>query len=180
MTIDEPVTIQERYARAATSSNLAPKAEERTDLDLMIASGMAMQRCSPMQLAALRVQRMIDTGDQRDLWLVVEHYTVELAEHLARKGRRQINKDGRRMLSTSVLHWMMHMTCDYCGGTGKIAMEGTAGTRAETCSACHGSGIKPLSRAVPSIHARTALWLVDEVNKHSREAIKKMRLLLKN
>jgi len=175
---DDRVTTAERYAKALTSGNLVPSLTRQTDLDVMLAAGAAV-RASPDRMAALRIQRMIETRDTRDLWSVVEHYDNALAQYLDRGGRRMIPKAGRRYLVTQILHWMMHMGCDYCGGTGKIAEEGTAGTRTDICPACHGAGVKPLSREVPHVHARTALWLVDEIHKHSREAIRQMRVLLR-
>ena len=131
-------------------------------------------------MAALRVRRMVESGDRRDIGAVVEFYDGELAGYLSRKGRRQMPKDGRRYLIAAVLTWMMHQRCDWCGGTGVIPREGTAGKLTDTCDTCHGSTIKPLSRAVPHTHARTALWLVDEINQQAREALKHMNVLLAN
>ncbi|MEO8807916.1 MAG: hypothetical protein ABI433_17685, partial [Burkholderiaceae bacterium] len=164
----------ERYARASGSSNLAPGGEGRTDLDILLAAGLAA-RARPERIAALRVQRMIDAQDMRDIYSVVEYYDTEVAQHLSRKGRKQIPKDARRTLIVAIVNWMMRTECGYCGGTGVVAREGTAGRLTDTCDACHGSGVKPLSRAVPHAHARTALWLVDEINQSAREALKSMR-----
>lgn len=163
--------------RAASSSNLAPNSEGRSDLDLLIAAGLASQ-ANPNRIMALKVQRMIDTGHLGEVWAVVEHYDAMLNGHLSRKGRRPMPKSARRALVAQILHWMMFPGCDYCGGTGKIAEEGTAGRLVHTCTGCHGSGVKPLSRSVPHAFSRHALWLVDEINQHSREAIKQMRVLL--
>lgn len=172
---DPPTTLAEKYARASNSGHLSPKTEanSRSDLDLMLAAAFATRK-HPEWVAALQVQRMIDAQDTRDMWTIVEYYSDDLAGHLSRKGRKQMPKPARVTLILSVVHWMMHMGCDYCGGTGVQAEEGTAGTRTNGCSACHSTGVRPLSRVVPSAHGRTALWLVDEINKHSREAIKEM------
>lgn len=177
MTIDEPVTLKERYMRATSSSNLAPGGEGRTDLDVLIAAGLAAQ-AKPDRIMALKVQRMIDSGELGEVWPVVEHYDAMLNAYCSRKGRRPMPKVARRALVTQVLHFLMFPMCDFCGGTGKIAEDGTAGRLTYTCTGCHGAGVKPLSRQVPHAYSRHALWLVDEINQHSREAIKQMRVLL--
>lgn len=177
MTLDDPITLKERYMRATTSSNLAPGGEGRTDLDVLIAAGLAAQ-AKPDRIMALKVQRMIDSGQLGEMWAVVEFYDDMLNGYCSRKGRRPMPKAARRALVAQVLHWLMYPGCDYCGGTGKIAEEGTGGRLAHTCTGCHGAGIKPLARAVPHAFARHSLWLVDEINQSSREAIKQMRFLL--
>lgn len=188
MTIDdEPVTLRERYAKAATTGRLDPKA---SDIDILIAAGLAVRTKHvggrevevPVNYAlvnALRVQRMIDLGDKRDLWDIVEWYDKLLVEHLKRKGRKQMPAMGRRALVTDVLKWMCDNRCGWCGGTGVVAREGTAARLTDPCEACHGSGIKPLARAVAHQHARTALWLVDTINMHSRQAFKEMWKVLR-
>lgn len=178
MTQDPPVTIAERYARASSSGNLAPLVDERTDLDVMIAAGIA-SKAKPDRIAALKVQRMIVTGELGEVYAVVEHYDGILAGYLSRKGRRPMHKEARRALIVEVLHWMMFPKCEFCGGTGKMTEEGTAGKLYHTCSACHGATIKPLSRAVPHHFAKHAHYLVDDINQHSREALKQMNRLLR-
>lgn len=177
-TEDKP-TMAERYVRAAASLNLTPDADERTDLDILIAAGLSVQY-NPDRIAALRVLRMVDTQRLEDLQPVVEHYEASLAAYLARGGRRSIPQAGRRALIMAVLNWQMHKACDFCGGTGRVPRDVDAEGReaavlTQMCDVCHSSGIKPLSRAVPSAHGRTALWLVDQMAMHAREAIKDMR-----
>ena len=191
MTLDDPVTLAERYARATSSSHLAPGGEGRTDLDMMIAAGLAVTKTRPKPgeeaprvnhnwVNALRVLRLIATEDMNDVHLIVEHYDGLLNGHLARKGNRPMPKPARRSLIVAVLQWKVHLRCDACGGAGKLAEDGEPGRGKMmlTCDACHGAGIKPLSRAVPQAHGRQAQWLVDTIDQHSREAIKQMRLLL--
>lgn len=178
MTQDPPVTTAERYARASSTGNLAPIVDERTDLDVLIAAGIAA-KAAPGRMMALRVQRMVTTGDMGELFTVVEHYDALLNAYLQRGGRRPMRKDARRELVVEVLHWMAHPKCGFCGGTGKDVVEGTAGKQASVCGGCHGSGIKPLSRAVPHAFAKHALYIVDNINENSREALRHMRFLLK-
>lgn len=177
MSTDSPVTLKERYARAVGSSHLSPRGEGRTDLDVLIAAGLAA-RARPERIAALKVQRMAETGDLSDSYSVVEHYDAALNGYLGRKGRKPMPKGARRELVVSVLRWYMDQQCPYCGGTGRIAQEGTAGRLTHVCDGCHGSGVKPLARAVPHAYGKHALWLADEINKNGREAIKQMRALL--
>lgn len=177
MSTDSPVTLRERYVRAASSSHLAPGGDGRTDLDVLIAAGLAA-KAEPKRIFALKVQRMAETGDWSEGHGVVEHYDATLNGYLSRKGRRPMPKPARRELVVAVLRWYMDQKCHYCGGTGKIAQEGTGGRLTHVCDGCHGSGVRPLSRAVPHAYAKHALWLVDEINQHSREAVKQMRKLL--
>jgi hypothetical protein len=173
----DPITTRERHANASVSSNLAPGGLGRTDLDVLIAAGVAAQ-CRPDRMAALRVYRMIDTGNTQDLWSLVQHYDVALANHLAKRGRRQMNKMARTALINRVLFWLMHPGCEFCGGTGLVAHEGTGGRLAGPCVACHESGVQPLSRSVPPAYGDHAAWLVDQINAQGQEAVAHMRWLL--
>lgn len=182
MTTDDPVTIAERYSTAAGASTLAPTGAA---IDILIAAAKAVTKPNTSSINwnwvyALQVQRMVVTGQLGEAFAVVEHYDSMLNGHLSRKGRRPMPKPARRALVVSVLHWKMHMRCEFCGGAGQAAADGDdgRGKRLFTCSACHGAGVKPLSRAVPHEHARTAHWLDDMMNQHAREAFKQMRVLL--
>lgn len=181
-TDDLPPSLAERYAVATSSSRLVADADERTDLDYLIAAGVAAKD-KPERIAALKVLRMVETQRLDDLHSVVEHYDAALATYLSRGSRRQIPRAGRRALIVQVLNWQMHKGCDFCSGAGLVPRDvDSEGREAYAltmmCDACHGSGIKPLSRAMPSFQARIGLWLVDQMNMHAKDAIKHMRKLL--
>jgi hypothetical protein len=175
----EPVNTRERHARACVSTNLAPGGLGRTDLDVLIAAGVAAQ-CRPDRMAALRVYRMIDTGDTQDLWSLVNHYDGVLHNHLLKKTRRPMHKQARVALIHRVLYWLMHPGCEFCGGTGLVAQDGTAGRLTGPCEACHGTGVHPLSRSVPHAYGDMAAWLVDQIDAHGHEAIEHMKWLLRS
>jgi hypothetical protein len=141
---DAPVTTRERLATASTGSDLTPG---RGDLNVLIASGMAAHQ-RPERMAGLRVKRMIDTGDIKDLWPVVEHYDAALAGYLGKKGRRPMPEAARRVLISRVLTWLMGPGCEFCGCTGHIAQDGTAGTRSSRCAAPPSQTARPV-RASP-------------------------------
>ena len=175
-----PVTLLERYARAGNSANLSSTHTDldlRDDTDLMIAAG-TVARARPSLVAALRVQRMVTERDPRDARLLIEFYDKELAHYLSKPSRRQLPKPARHILILETFRWLLDPDCPYCIGTGKFAHEGTAGRLSDDCNGCHGSGKKPLARAIAPAYARAAEWLVDEIKQNSAEAVKQMRVLL--
>lgn len=175
---DPPRTLAERYANSSNASYLNPGAGASA-LDVVIAMALATRR-HPERVAAVQVDRMVVLQDLRDLHPVIEFYCDALAHYLLRKQRSPMPRQTRGALVTAVVKWKMHQTCDYCGGTGLVAEEGTAGTRTYGCAGCHSTGVAPLARAVPNAHTRLALWLVDEMNSHAKAAYVAARPFLSN
>lgn len=177
MSILEPITVAERYARATRSSDLGQSAEHQTDADVLIAAGIAASG-NQRKILALAIYRLGVTGDMSGIHPIVEACDGWMAGHLSRKGNRPMPRAARRALIVDVLGWYMHPRCDYCGGTGVIAEEGTAGRMTSACTGCHGSGMKPLERQVPRAHVQPAQWLADQIQQYAAVIHSEMARLL--
>ncbi len=166
-TTSERVTVAEQYARATTSGDLRMASDHRTDADVLLAAGIAAGN-DPRRQLALKIYRMGVTGSLEGLSDVVHACEDWLSAYLQKKhGGRVVPQRARAALVTDVLKWYMNQTCDYCGGPGVVATEGTAGRLTEQCPACHGMGKKSLARAVPHTHIKPAEWLATQIQQHA-------------
>lgn len=138
--------IQERYETARNSSNL--KSLERTsfsDSDILAASGMAGQKNSDAML----------------LWQVAfqdkTSAKLKLVEMLSERLMRQMLKHrwtgNPRTVAMECVAWMLHGTCQPCGGLGYKVIPGTPSLSDELCGHCHGTG----KVALPETYAHA--WL---------------------
>lgn len=177
---EERATIAEQYARAATSGDLRQVVDHRTDADVLLAAGIAASG-KPRLTLALTIYRMGVTGNTEGIGPVIDACDHWLSAYMHRKsGGRVMPVRARRALVVDVLRWYMHPTCDYCGGPGVIAADGTGGRLTESCPACHGSGKKPLQRAVPHTHIKPAEWLATQIEQHAATIHAEMARLLSN
>lgn len=158
MSFEHPVTVADRYASAANTSNLRVK-ETFCDADLLLAAGIAASK-NREKSVALAVYRVGVTGDRSGLPAIVD----ELADWLIVSRQRVIPKAARRALVMSVLVWWFEPACRYCNGHGFAAIENTSSLGTEECGACHGSGRRPLAREVPQAHAARAQWLAAKLD----------------
>jgi hypothetical protein len=166
-TASDRVTAAERYARAASSTDLTAHADARCDADKLIAAGWAAQ--DPDHALALGLYRMAVTGDTQGLHPLVERAAGWINAWSSHKGRRMLARAQRIELAAQVLHWWLRPTCGYCEGRGfeLVDSEHEDGARAlsdQPCEACHGSGKRPLVREVPSHLQGHAKHLADKLD----------------
>jgi hypothetical protein len=161
MNVDDPMTVSDRYARAATTSDLTVgRWQKVTDMNTLLAAAIAAGKDRDRQLA-LSLQRIAVTGDRSGLRLIMDDIDSWLAQH---KGRL-IPRMARRALAMTVLVWWFEPACRYCNGNKFVAIENTGRLSDEACISCHGSGRRPLAREVPAAHARQAEWLAAKLDR---------------
>lgn len=144
-------SIQERYEIARNSSNL--KSLERTtfsDSDVLVAAGMAAQQNED----ALLLWSVAFQGHSAD-----KH---KLVENLARKLDRYLDihrLDGSpTQIAMECVAWLLHGTCQPCGGRGYKTIPGTPHLSDDLCDYCHGTGKVELPRT--EAHD----WLKDHID----------------
>lgn len=141
---DRP-TITERYSRATNSSNLAVKADARTDTDMLIASGWTpalmgsiLRRLQAEWDGAQKSPRMSETDF---LLLLMNLRTLGNAIHAAelwcvKKGISNPGETARKAINL-----YLDSNCQKCHGRGKLLMQGAARpTLGSDCPACRGTG----------------------------------------
>lgn len=174
---DDVVTIGERYASATHSSDLTPRMDGMTDADVLLAAGIAAGGDERL-LIALKLWRMRVNGDMDGLYSVVGRADGWMSGYLSRKGNRPIPKAARMALVADTMKWWLHPTCSYCNGHGFIEVPDTNRLSTVACTACHGTGQRPLARAVPHAHAKPAQWLAGELDKLAAVIHKRMSIVL--
>lgn len=188
----ERAGIAERYVIATQSTDLHQGAGS-CDADVLVAAALAAS-CITMvdgrevidhakrkkYSLALAAYRYGVTGDKSGIWPIVEACDEWLIASLKRKNKKLPPQQTRRALVVATLGWYANQRCDYCGGTGVIAEEGTAGKMTEVCSSCRGTGKKSLEREVPRHLKEHAEWIVTQINQHVALIHRAMSKLLSN
>lgn len=171
---------QERYIRAAQTSDLSVNLIAPSDADHLIAAGFASAR-NPRRILALKLHRMMVTGrivGARDLSYDLG---AMLRTHMIRA--RQGVKTGRvpnlaetAKMSMLVIKWMRHPTCPSCHGRRHPVITGTPHLdTSRVCSECHGTGQRPVERLVRTEYADDVRWLVSEIDLIVRQTFDAMR-----
>lgn len=164
---DDKITAAERYARAATTTDLTPNLSGRCDADKLIAAGWVAR--DPRRAAALALYRMAVTGDTNGLQPIADTMDGWLNGKLQRKGAKPMPKVQRREMVVHVLRWWLQPTCGYCEGRGfeLLGDDDAPGARAlsdRACKACHGTGKRPVEREVPPHLKEAARLLADQLD----------------
>jgi hypothetical protein len=164
------ITVAEKYAMASTSSHLGVNLERRCDADLLIAAGWAAS--DPKRAAALALYRMSVAGNTQGLETVIDTMDGWLNGRMQRRGIRPMPRHQRRELVAAVLRWWIRPVCGYCEGRcfelipRDEAAESGAGVLSGTpCTACHGTGRRPVEREVPNHLGGAARELADELDR---------------
>lgn len=154
--------IIERYSAAVHSDNLA--VDERTvmsDTDVLGAAGLAA-RSEPLGVALTRFFAGGKAGP------VVEELTI-LVFKRARTVGVKLSQVQAVDLSTAVLGWYRHGTCQPCGGTGYQLIPGTP-SLGDECTHCHGTGRLPFDRQFHEGTRDLARWLSGEIDRSQTAA----------
>ena len=125
MDADNPCTLEERYTRATTSSNLKCEADTRSDVDVLIAAGW-----SPSRLGAA-LMRLHTRKDRNGL--------ERVHEQLAREASRQ-GAERPEAVAAAVLAWWLNRNCKACSGRKFELIPGTPSLSARSCKLCKGTG----------------------------------------
>lgn len=170
-------TVDEAYATAGNSSNLAVKADRRSDADVLIAAGWtpgllggALMRLHSEWDGAAKKRRM----DETDAFLLFGQLNSlrRAVDGVAAWAERKGHKEPRTLANAVLIYWL-HDSCQPCLGRG-YAVIGGAPVLGRPCRKCGGSG----KRNPPGGEAgRAALNMMDECIHVARQS---MRLRLRN
>ena len=134
--------ISVRYAIARSTSNL--KSEVRTThsaADIIAAAGSAGQTHGDALLMLAAV-----TTDKPSAKLALAH----MLEHkLADVMARQRWRGSPRKIAQEVVAWVLHGTCQPCGGRGEQSIPNTPSLTGHACNHCQGTGKVHISSADP-------------------------------
>lgn len=175
--MDAPRTIEESYTSAGNASDLTVKAEQRGDVDVLIAAGWTpgllggvLMRLHSEWDGAARKRHM----DETEAFLLFSQLKTlrravdGIAAWAARKGHKE-----PRTLANAVLIYWLHDICQPCEGRGHEVIPGTPALGA-ACKRCGGSG----KRKPPGGEAgKAALNMMDRDIQVARSM---MRLRLRN
>ena len=161
----EDLSIQERYAVAATSDSLQPGA----DLDVLIAAALAsgMDR---RRATALELERMRATGERAAIPGLLHELAGWLAHRQARGHGRPAPRSQREAASLTVLGWWFAPACTACGGLGFRRLTQAPALSAQACHACGGAG-RP---GLPNEDDGDARWLAAEIERLAAAALADM------
>lgn len=170
---DTARTVEEQYTRATTSSNLRCKADERSDVDLLIAAG-----CTPGILggALMRLHSEFDSssekrpGSKTDAILLMGKLkslprVLEALEDWALL--RGMDAPGK--LAQAVTAYYLDSMCTACEGRGHERIAGTP-SLGRQCKVCRGTGKRkePMGEA-----GRLMLGLCDMAVYSARQSMRK-------
>lgn len=166
-------TIEERYTRATTSSNLRCKADERSDVDILIACGLtpgilgaALMRLASEYDSSSEKQARTGTdaillmGKLKSLPRVLE----ALEDWAALRGMGAPAK-----LAQAVTAYYLDSMCSACEGRGHERIAGTP-SLGRQCKVCRGTGKRkePMGEA-----GRQMLNMMDDAVMVARNSMKK-------
>ena len=173
MDADNPCAIEERYTRATTSSNLRCKADERSDVDILIACGL-----TPGILggALMRLASEFDSssekrpGSKTDAILLMGRLkslprVLEALEEWALL--RGLDAPGK--LAQAAAAYYLDSKCTACEGRGHERIAGTP-MLGRQCKVCRGTGKRkePMGDA-----GRLMLNVMDDAVMVARNSIKR-------
>lgn len=157
-------TVPERYATAATTSDLSVSLERRTDADVLMAAGMSAGKDRRAALA-LSVYRAGVTGDHSGILPMANELADWLSNRLARERRKPMRRSYRVTLALGVMQHWFNPVCRHCDGRGFLLVEGAPVLSDHECTHCHGTGKRNLSDDIGYEHAEIGRWLSGELDR---------------
>lgn len=155
--MNEPRTIEERYATASTTSHLIVDSEHK-ECDVLVAAGMAGQK-HRLALA---------------LWSFAHMPTITRLHTLRTEVERMVNrrldttgsKGDARSITKAVLSWWANPACPHCSGRGYEKYHNAPALSDVLCGHCDGSG----KRKVQCENQQVADWAVAELERLAAQA----------
>lgn len=140
---DTPRTVEEAYTSATQSSNLRCEPDRRTDVDILLASGMTP---GILGAALMRLHSEFDSSSEKQARTATDAIllmgklkslprVLQALEDLARLRGLDAPK---RIAQAVVAHWL-DARCQPCHGRGHEHIAGTP-SLGRTCKACKGTG----------------------------------------
>lgn len=161
--VDSP-TVPERYATAATTSDLSVSLERRTDADVLMAAGMSAGKDRRAALA-MSVYRAGVTGDHSGLLPMANELADWLSNRLAKERRKPMRRTDRVSLALAVMQHWFNPVCGHCEGRGFLLMDGAPVLSSHECPHCGGTGRRKLSDSIGNDHAELGKWLSGELDR---------------
>lgn len=144
------MNIAERYTTARHASNLKSDPRTRSSpADVLGAVGMAAQE----EGTAVLLWSVVHEGNTRQKMRLVEALANDVQTYME---RMKVCGD-QRHITMEVLAWVMHGACPTCQGTRYEVLPDTHVRGDAFCSACGGTGKRPLPGS--KVHA----WLSDRI-----------------
>jgi hypothetical protein len=149
--------ILERYSAAVNSGDLSVNPDTRwSDTDVLGATGLA-GRYEPLGVA---LTRLFADGKPESV--------LALLTDLAFKRSRTLGVRFSRLeaieLSQAVLGWYRFGTCQPCGGTGYMVIQGTP-IQGDECEHCRSTGKVDFDSRFPAAWLGLARWLSGEIDR---------------
>ena len=173
MLSDTARTVEESYVSATTSSNLRCEPDKRTDLDVLLASGMTP---GILGSALMRLHSEFDSSSEKQARTATDAILLigklkslpRVLETLEDWARLRGLDAPKRLAQAVVAHWL-DARCQPCHGRGHEQIVGTP-SLGRKCKACHGTGKRkePMGEA-----GRQALDMFDECVQVARASMSK-------
>lgn len=169
---DAPPTLEERYARATTTSNLRCEADVRSDVDILIACGLTP---GILGAALMRMHSEHDSSQRRhdtqtDALLLMGKLKSLPRVLEALEGWAVLrNLDAPAKLAQAAAAYWLDALCKPCHGRGHERIPGTP-SLGRQCKVCHGSGRRkePMGEA-----GRRMLNMMDAAVYSARQSMSK-------
>lgn len=168
---DDRVGLLERLATAMVSGRLKLHEDGATDLDYIIALGMAAQRVAPEADALLRLYLAMDRQSYED----ARGAAVRIARRLdTRRGWNLMAQDLSRIAGTA-LKYHINPICPECIGRKFQLAPNTPMLSHKVCKRCHGSGRRP----IPIRNGRQIAEVIAALESIEHVAEKEIRLRMR-
>lgn len=173
MLTDTARTVEEQYTSATQSSNLRCEADTRTDIDVLLASGMTP---GILGSALMRLHSEYDSSSEKQARTTTDAILLmgklkslpRVLQALEEWARLRGLDAPKRLAQAVVAHWL-DARCQPCHGRGHEQIPGTPHL-GRTCKACKGTGKRkePMGEA-----GRQALNLCDDCVNVARDGMRK-------
>lgn len=132
----------ERLGVAMNSSDLSLDFDHRTDLDYVMAAGVAEARNPAIASALLHLHTTTSRLALKDAYKAVE----ALVRRIDAKMNWRLNGQAIRTIAERALAHHIAPVCPHCQGRGFELQENSPVLSAKACKHCHGDGRRPVQR----------------------------------
>ncbi|MBU3577525.1 hypothetical protein [Polynucleobacter sp. UK-Kesae-W10] len=132
----------ERLSVAMSSSDLTLDFEHRTDLDYVVALGIAEARHSRISGPLMRLHTTTSRLSLREAY----HSVDQLTRRMNVKLNWRLSGDGIRAVAERSLAHHIAPACPHCSGRGFEMQPSAPVLSTKACSHCHGTGKRPVQK----------------------------------
>jgi hypothetical protein len=155
-------SVAEQYSRARHTKDLTLHQHHPCDADVLLASGMSGVK----NKFGHDVYRL-SYAKQRQDYIAVQAKLIDEINGIteSRLISRKLNRFESEQIVKAALFWYLNPVCEYCAGVCFVRRDDAPQLTTEECSACHGTGRKPLSAVVPRKYVRVTSHLIELMDK---------------